>query len=490
MALTNQNKVKINKTFVKNKSILIKTRLAETLSASTIHGLPNIVRSDKCITKFIWLICFLISSAWCFYLVAESIFAYLKFDVVTTVRVIDEPYSEFPRIMFCDKHNLNTNFTLEHLRNISNDNLFNHNLSLFQKKLNIEKLKSNLISSLNNLNREEQSRSGQRLDEILISCKFGSSECKPSDFEWFLHPYNGICHIFNAGKNFSNGEQVPLKVSHKPGYFNGLEIELYLGKKNKLKELSHGLQLVIANNSDSFVSNVLMNIPIGFEVNIQLDRLFVNQLPCPYSDCKIDSSVALETFDSPLTKIFFRRNTTYRQSHCLEYCFQLNLLKECNCTEYNLDSNVKSKICLNETEVNCVYEYFEKVFVKDDFIQKNCIPLCPYECKRVKIRKVFSTNKYPSDDYTDILKDDVYLKENVFKNDNWTHIKENVLKMNIFYEELSYISITENPSMTIVDLISNIGGSFFVLFIFELTNKLKLFHNIKEQWASFWASAF
>ena len=59
----------------------------ETLESSSIHALPNIVRNKYFTIKFVWVLCFLLSSAACGYFVFQSISDYLNFDVVTKIEV-------------------------------------------------------------------------------------------------------------------------------------------------------------------------------------------------------------------------------------------------------------------------------------------------------------------------------------------------------------------------------------------------------------------
>ena len=59
----------------------------ETLESSSIHALPNIVRNKYFTIKFVWVLCFLLSSAACGYFVFQSIADYLSFEVVTQIEV-------------------------------------------------------------------------------------------------------------------------------------------------------------------------------------------------------------------------------------------------------------------------------------------------------------------------------------------------------------------------------------------------------------------
>lgn len=72
---------------------MLKTKLKitnsvkETLESSSIHALPNIVRNKYYTIKFIWIVCFLGSSAACGFLIFQSITDYFNYDVVTKIEV-------------------------------------------------------------------------------------------------------------------------------------------------------------------------------------------------------------------------------------------------------------------------------------------------------------------------------------------------------------------------------------------------------------------
>jgi hypothetical protein len=70
---------------LKQKKIIDSVK--ETLESSSIHALPNIVRNKYLTIKLVWIVCFLLSSAVCSYLIFQSVSDYLKYDVVTQIEV-------------------------------------------------------------------------------------------------------------------------------------------------------------------------------------------------------------------------------------------------------------------------------------------------------------------------------------------------------------------------------------------------------------------
>ena len=100
-------------------------KLHDLLLTSTSHGLPNALRTPHMSMRVMWLLCFVVSTGVCSYLIIKSFLAYLDYEVITKVRVVNEFQSEFPRILICNLNQFTTNKSLEFL----SDKRFNDNLN-------------------------------------------------------------------------------------------------------------------------------------------------------------------------------------------------------------------------------------------------------------------------------------------------------------------------------------------------------------------------
>ena len=58
-----------------------------TLESSSIHAIPNIVRSDYISLKTLWLLCLLSSASGCVFFMRQAILDYLSWPVVTNIEV-------------------------------------------------------------------------------------------------------------------------------------------------------------------------------------------------------------------------------------------------------------------------------------------------------------------------------------------------------------------------------------------------------------------
>ena len=99
------------------------------------------------------------------------------------------------------------------------------------------------------------------------------------------------------------------------------------------------------------------------------------------------------------------------------------------------------------------------------------MPKCPLECKRTDYVKSISMNGYPTVAYEDHLLTlpSVY-DPDVF----YQSMRDNVLKVNIFYDSLSYTHIVEEPAMDTVVLVSNIGGSLGLMLGISFATMIEL----------------
>ena len=452
------NKISLKKAFI--------TILIETLTTSTIHGLPNLIRSNRKVVKILWTICFLISSGLCAYLLIESIISYLKFDVVTTVRVLNEPSSEFPAIMLCNKKGYKNEF-FDELESNSILNLTSIHL-YDTKKVNdaqfeLENMRIKISSYLMSKTQQERKEKGIPLDQLLISCQHFNKMCDSTNFTWNFHYTYGNCYILYSAQN-SNGKWNPPKRTNKQNHYNSLKIELYTGEPNKFEALSSssGFQLFVLNRSDSYNKFNFLDLSPGFEYNIMLERTFLEQKPKPYSNCEFvqDKANALK---SPFIKTMQELNLTYSRADCLNLCYQHFTFQKCNCIDYTIDARLESKFCFTDEELSCSNDFYYYEYSEYSFVETNCDPHCPIECKKSQISPIISFSQYPTQKYFEILSQNKDLQQKVFRNSSLSYVKESMLKLNIFYPTLSYTLITEEAKMLIVDLLSSIGGTYFLI---------------------------
>jgi hypothetical protein len=76
----------------------VKNLTKEAILSSTIHGLPNLVRTEFTTLKLFWMTCFLCSAAYGIGAVVLMVIAYFRYETVTNIETIHEIPSVFPAI--------------------------------------------------------------------------------------------------------------------------------------------------------------------------------------------------------------------------------------------------------------------------------------------------------------------------------------------------------------------------------------------------------
>jgi hypothetical protein len=436
----------------------------EVLLNSTSHGLPNILRNENKIIKITWTIFLLISTALCSYLVIQSISSYLKFDVTTKTRRIYESPTLFPTIRICNRQLYTSDYAIEFLKNVINkykfDDIFNE--SVYDKyRVNMKSLKDyvyNLSLSGNiellqsNITDEQRKKVHYKLEDILIDCSFnGGDECSAQDFDWVYKELWGNCY----GMNLANSTK--FKYSNFYGKFYSLSMILFMGMKDELKFLkrARGLTLNIFNNTKQYFGT-LVDLPIGFDANVQIDRYFVNQLPKPYSNCDIDDENP-NGFKSRLYNKTIQNNLEYNQQSCLELCYQELAIKSCNCSDLEGVLFKGDKICTFESSA-CLNQVFDK-FLSPDYVKDNCFPECPLECSQASFGVSLTSSVIMPEYYSKIVQGKA--KSLNITNETWSleEVKNNIIKFNIYYGTGSYSITTESPSLDMIGLLAYIGGT-------------------------------
>lgn len=127
-----------------------------------------------------------------------------------------------------------------------------------------------------------------------------------------------------------------------------------------------------------------------------------------------------------------------------------------------------------ECKDNCILDYFFEacgpskksyIFKKcsDDFgstffpggYDKYCLPACPLECQNEKFDYQLGFLNFPVQSYFEQAK----FRNLINRSEDFSILKQSVLKLTLRYDELSYTHIVQEPKTLIEDLIASIGGT-------------------------------
>lgn len=422
----------------------------EYFSNSTIHAVPNIVREKNIIIKLMWITFFLLSSGLCAYLILESIFSYLEYKVSTVLRRKNEFKALFPTVTICSPNFFTTDYALEYYKNSTE-------ISGLKDFSDLDQIfKVFILANFNDgkISLDEIKKFSYTKEDIILSCTFLSANCSAKSLKYVFNKQFGNCFRFNSGLD-DQGNKVPL-LSTTRTVKEGLELLLFVGLPDRLKLFEHGTGVyVFVHNHSTYSFEPYYNIvPVNTKAEIKLTRNFFKQMPNPYSNCVLESNMR----NSILYQMTKNATNYYTQSDCLLFCIQRLSCEMCNCSSPSWEKYQASRECKSKEDFECITKVYEK-FVSKNYIQDNCISECPLECETTDIIRTISTNYLITNEFQEkkLLKNEkikkLYSKENFS-----TSLKENVVKVRVFYETLAYTELEEYASMDLIALWSNIGG--------------------------------
>lgn len=394
-----------NEKSTNNVTLKLKNSILEIMSVSSVHGMSNLVETDRKFIRFLWIFCMLFSSAGCGYFITKTVTDYLSYDVVSLIDIINEEYSEFPTVSMCMTAG-----------GFDNDN---------------------------------------DLKDSIIGCFFNSDEgckLKPENyFEKYSDPLYGTCYRFNSGKDLLG---TPISILNST--FGGLQFGLLLDLKVTISDEIDFAQLIIRVHNKSLSLMSLYNeeifISSGTRSYLTVDRTFIERLEQPYNDCYKDP--ADFNLNNTIIDYIIASDRTYSQKECLRIFSNLNYLKYGNCgCNASLDTAefdcLYKMASLNRTIFNCTWNYFQS-FIQQSY--ETCSQFCPLECNTISYSVVLSSiYDYPP-------MGEIIASSLKYNFENYAEVKRNLFSIQIFYKDLNYKLISQQEKMLMSDLIPNIGG--------------------------------
>ena len=427
----------------------------DDLKQIKIDGLPNIIRSRFLAIKIMWITIVLTSSCACVTLIILTIQDYLKFQVLTTYRIVNEQQAIFPTIIVCNMNALNTpkaaNLFLK--ANITDDAANLHDLDMYVKQ-----------TTGSYMTMEEKQSLGS-FQSVLLSCSFKNQPCNYTNFSFILDPNNNLCYRFNYGLD-KNDNSIPLNYLDVPGDTEELAIELYAGisdvQNNNI--FDKGFAIFIRNQTDFpfSLSPAPITISPGFAYDITVQRSFYknfNQWPYLYSECTVneDGTLIKKLLDSSIfDKVSQYTDFRYTRNTCNQYCFQVLNTQIYNCSDYfNFFQIPGYDYC--GSDITPISQANPENYVRD-----YCLARCPVECFQQILDCYTSSANYPaSQKYADSIYPNL-AAEHANETDYTLYFTHNIVKFSVFYDRLSYKLIEEEARTTVVSLIGTFGGQLHV----------------------------
>ena len=461
----------------------LKTKLREKFielsSSSSLHGYPNMFKTNHWPVRLMWLLFFLASATLCVFMVYRSVNDFLSFDVVNKIRDYSEIPMAYPAITFCNVNpfiNKNSDelilkyvpdaFNVSYLNTNYDANSTSYdNATFLNASENIDYNWDILVrAQLQAMNKamdpdygdENRKKLWYPLDQILIDCVYNGKNCNESDFSWHYMYDFGSCYQFNTGKDLS-GNSLPIKKSYISGDKSGLYLELYAGGDGESiysLQPDSGMVVFIHNQSSKPVVSEGIRLKQNSLINIIMKKVFTQREPDPYSDCQDLNDFK---FNKTLYNAIIESGSSFKQKLCFDLCLQQVIIKKCGCYDLKYLKILSVGSCLNLTQLECANtEYLS--FVESD-IDSLCSEYCPLECDSQYFEYKISTNYFPTGSYTNILSLNPAVAAHL---DTYEDLGKNILALNIYYDNLQYSLLSEAQKTSIFDIIAIIGGIFTV----------------------------
>jgi len=269
--------------------------------------------------------------------------------------------------------------------------------------------------------------------DMILFCNFENAKCKITN----LTIYNKYGKKENCVQlNYGTNETELAKLTGEDWVY-GYRLYVYMPPESFL-------HFDITENNAKVVDDDIHNeIFRGQSTKISLSKTVQTLLGQPHSDCNEASG--------------------YRQVNCMEDCFYKNMSTTCGCaypTECGsyFNEGAWTKECK---------EAFDK---KAGSIRSQCSLSCPIECNQVK----FGINRLDIE-YEFEKKFVDWAKRKVSKTFNQTEMtddqfKQSLARLFFYFSKLETTRITQYPSMTLTNLIANVGGllgKYLYLIVFE-----------------------
>ena len=315
------------------------------------------------------------------------------------------------------------------------------------------------------------------LADIMWSCELNGQPCSASDFSWRWDPLYGNCYSYNSGLN-SSGSTMSFKESLLPGAQFGLKLDIYVGYNDYLKTFNvgwlqdtyganintYGLNILIQNNTyltqDRFTVIALQG---GTSNYIGVQRKFTTKLPKPYSNCDIDNKNP-GYIDSEYYNLIKNSPYQYNQELCVLQCLQKTMIETCNCT-FSIFLSLYNASCKSFAEGLCGWHaILPGGGYNIDSHMENCILQCPLECNKTQFTFTLTSQKYTGPLFEALVKSNpVYSSDFTITPITEETASNKFVEAIIYYDSLTFTSSEDSPSMDIVSLLGNIGGTLGLL---------------------------
>jgi hypothetical protein len=206
-----------------------------------------------------------------------------------------------------------------------------------------------------------------------------------------------------------------------------------------------------------------------------IKRIFDEKLELPYNNCYKNVSKSEYHNQTIIDYLNNEKKREYTQKECLYLCRNLKYkeINPCNFNFNDLEIDIvdKADSIKNNTITECVQKFY-----KDNY--ESCSTLyCPLECDSFtyEINKDLLMTRSSGNISLNQIQFEYYPGFNTFEN-----VSRTFFAFRIYYEDLKYTLIKQQPKIELFGLISNVGGTLGLFLSFSFISLLELFEVLAE----------
>ena len=421
--------------------------------STSFHGLPHIAASQSYIRICYWTFLILVSLGLMLWAIFIISLAYFNFNTYIKTELKVQNQLKFPAVTICNLNQF-TKSLVQTLLNYSEDDIFNVALfgdyfsdrRLLTKHLNISELINKLVEmyddGLGGISSLETF--SHKLENMLVSCYFNNQPCFNDHFVSRLNT-DGKCFTFNSNTS-------DVRYTTSPGIVYGLELVLNVEEYEYFLpgHATVGFKVYVhqQGNFPYMDGHNGFTVSPGTHANIILSTEQLEYLEPPYGACAKDAK--LDYF--PI----------YTREACIDECITKVTIKMCGCRYYYMPGN--ATLCLTSTYTNCVVDLLRNFW-------KHYECDCPLPCViSESYRYELSHSAYPAKHFPMLLQKSGALANmsgipsfihelNATDNDKiFDFFKENIVKISLYYNQLSQSKQTEVLEYSAFQFIADFGG--------------------------------
>ncbi len=398
--------------------------------STTTHGYKHIFTEHRVSTALLYVFRLLCLPGFLI-LIISSISAFISIPTATTVYTDHVSSLTFPAVTVCNLNGYNLSYLEENnLTQIVKEAIYKGG----ERKGDYNKECASFVppgypehTLFKTVHETSQSR-----DSLIAKCHFLGKTCQPSMFTEYQVP-NGKCFTFNGNK-----EGNPLSVGGS-GFRHDLELVLNI-QQDKFGGSVNGEvgALVSVHDYDgpALVWESGINVPVGHSAYLAVTNEQIEDRTNRARSTK-ESRECIQPEEAEPFELFTSYNYSFRA--CRGECITQDLANTCHCLWTN-SSGSKYRNC-NISDICCIYDVLK--------FTTNCP--CPVLCNHTSYKVVPSYSTFPSVAAVNNIADKFNISQETVRN--------NYLKVHVFYKSLSIVREITERSYSLTELISNIGGN-------------------------------